>query len=267
MESELSKVAPIGDAPKHKSYLFWGPPATGKTTLATKHPGRKLFLDMDQKLAEMENLSPSAKESISVWQPNVSLTNEIMLLTVDASGKNVSANFDPKQPRPEGYDRLRHITNELLRKCEYDAVVLDTLTRTSQHIIALVMHEHKVTSMTEKLWGVVGTNLLNYLLGFLQLPCTRIIVAHEQHKKIYDRTREVVLEELIRPMVVGQMANYIHQHFSEVYYFLGRNLTSKTDSNYYIQTGSDRLKSARTTKNLLFEQPIDSEVIFGPSRA
>ena len=51
-----------------RSYLFYGPAGSGKTTLAAMHPGkRKLWLDVDQKLHEMEVL-PN-RESIKVWAP------------------------------------------------------------------------------------------------------------------------------------------------------------------------------------------------------
>lgn len=265
--SELARVTKGAETPKHKSFLFWGGPGTGKTTLALQHPGKnKIIIDIDQKMGEMENLSKQVLDSVTVWQPGVPLRgDEIDMIQVDQTGKNVTAHFDSSRKTPEGFTKQRNVTNELLAlKKEgtfpYDLAIWDSMTRTSDHLVQLVMWQHKVTSMTERLWGVVGTNLLNYVLGFLQLPCDRIVIAHEQHKKMYDKDRETVIQEFIRPLVTGQMAQYLPQHFSEVYYFLGR---SASDKKYYIQTAADRLKCARTTKKLEFDQAIDSKLIFG----
>lgn len=264
--SELDKAQPLTvNAMGHKSYLFYGPPGTGKTTLAVKHPGRKKFyLDIDDKLQEMENFSDGDRSRVTRWSHGELLgsADGITFAAVDPRRADPYKGFDHAAKKPLGYDRQRVVTNELLRlvadgKFDYDCVIWDSLTRTSDHLVALVMAHHGATSMTETLWGVVSSNLNQYIQAFLRLPCDRIIIAHDKHQVKRNREGQI-LEETTRPMVVGQMANSLPQLFSEVYYFTGRD----RGGVYNIQTAADRTLPARTTKGLKFETPCDPALIF-----
>ncbi len=57
-ESYKAFIQKLVQVKRRKSYLFYGPGGSGKTTLAAKHPGkRKLWLDMDDRLGELDNLT------------------------------------------------------------------------------------------------------------------------------------------------------------------------------------------------------------------
>ena len=231
-----------------RSYLFYGPPGTGKTTTAasTRHK-RKLFIDVDQKLASMENLKD--RSGIAVWTPNETLSASGRIEIIrqerhDSKGRNVvvgTENYIPKNPR--GYLRTVAFINELLNRAplEYDLVVLDSFTILVEHLTRLIMSHHKTAVFSLPLWGVYKSNFQEFLAGFLALPCDKIMIGHS--KTMQD---EITKEVLVRPMLDGKMADDIGMHFNEVYYFNGCD----RNSEYTVLTQASRKYIARTTKSL-----------------
>jgi len=235
------------------SYLFYGAPGVGKTTLAAMHPSkRKLWLDMDQKLHEMTQL-PN-RGAISVWTPHEPLGNPDRIdIPWSPDPKNVQSGQIPSK-KPQGYERLVAVTNELLRnarggKLDYDCVVLDTFTSVGDHWTRLLMYTHRVSFMTERLWGIYLAGMMEYLNGFLTLPCDRIVICHEKR-----RNDEDTRQDIVRPSVAGQMGDNLIRFFSEAYWLTGRERSGK----YKLQTVTANGASARTSVGL------EPEVIAGP---
>ena len=254
MSSELELVTPAVESTGGRSYLFYGGPGVGKTTLAANHPGkRKLWIDADQKLHEMVELPNRA--TIKVWNPNEPLGNpEKIEIPFSPDPKNVQSGTLPAV-KPKGYERIVGITNELLKQArrpeglDYDLVVLDTLTSVADHWQRLLMFTHKVTFMTERLWGIYLAGLMEYLNGFLTLPCDRIVLCHEKR-----RTDEDTKIDTIRPSVAGQMGDNMARFFTEAYYLTGRDRSGK----YNLQTVSGNGATARTSRK------CDPVLVAGP---
>jgi hypothetical protein len=256
MSSELVNVSKLVEAGANasRSYLFYGAPGSGKTTLAANHPSkRKLWLDMDQKLPEMTSLPHP--EAIQIWTPHEPLGNpERIEIPWSPDPKNVSAGTIPAR-KPLGYERLVQMTNELLKAARtaeglpYDLVVLDTLTAVGDHWTRLLMYTHRVSFMTERLWGIYLAGMMEYLNGFLTLPCDRIVIAHEKR-----RSDEDTKQDIVRPSVAGQMGDNLVRFFTEAYWMSGRERSGK----YKLQTVTANGAAARTSIGL------DPEVIAGP---
>lgn len=264
---ELDKAASLTTATAEgtKSYLFYGPPGTWKTTLAVHHPGKKkLYMDIDEKLTEMEHLTATQREAITVWQPKVSLIPAgVMISNIDRTRRDVTMGTKILD-RPKGYDRSVAVVNELLDLAKkgtfpYDCVIIDSLTRLMDHLELLVLFQHDCTILNETLYGVVKTNIKSFVSGFLRLPCDRIMITHDKQRTKKNKEGDII-EQTVRPNITGAMSEEIMGYFSEGYYFLGSNDKGKT---WMIQTGADQIKPARTTKPLGYEQKIDPVKIFG----
>ena len=257
--SELTEIKALTSTTAKPSYLFYGGPGVGKTWLSALHPGkRKLWLDMDQKLDEMGNI-PN-RETIEIWSPREALGAGEIIIPWSPDPKHVEKGR-LRDRSPQGFNKLVSLINELLGlaaqgKLPYDLVVLDSLSAASEHWRSLTMYEHRVTFMTERLWGVYLAGMTELISGFLRLPCERIVIAHE--KRFLDENVKV---DVIRPAVDGQLGNNLVKSFTEAYYIAGRG----SDGKYRMRTVSDYVETsigprltARTSNGL---QP---EEITGP---
>lgn len=243
--SELERVRTIPEAAISRSFLLYGPAGAGKTTLAAHRGGMMLWLDMDQKIQEMGVL-PN-KPNIRSWSPGEPLGNPDRIdIPYSPDPKNVTQGTIPTK-KPMGYEKLVQVTNELLTQAHkdpnfpYDCVVLDTLTAVGDHWQRLLMYTHRVSFMTERLWGIYLAGMMEYLNGFLTLPCDRIVICHEK-RRIDEDTRQ----DIIRPSVAGQMGDNLVRFFTEAWYLKGRERSGK----YKLQTVTADGAAARTSSKL-----------------
>jgi hypothetical protein len=249
------------------SYLFYGGGGSGKTTTAMNHPGKaKAYLDMDARLHEIVgNLTKQQIESVKLHWTNKELlqgTGDISEVYIDRTRANVAAGSQITV-EPKGYMRLLDATNELLRLAKackkegkpfpYDLVVADSMTRICDHLSYRVMYRHSATIITDTLYDVVKRNLKEWLMGFLSLPCDRIIIAHTKHVEKRDKNTNALLMSFTKPLVTGSMAEEMVTFFTEAYYFKGRK---QGTAIYQIQTSKDSETDARTARKLAMDEDL-----------
>src|SRR5438094_934757 len=146
--SELSRIKPLEEVQRPRSYLFYGTFGSGKTNLAIKHPGRKIVIDVDQKLKEDPNIDRS---QIDIWEPGELLSDPAgIIIPYSPDPTKVQLGTFPSK-EPQGYRRIVAITNELItlsfkNELPYDVAICDSLTRVADHWIRLLIYTHKVTS-------------------------------------------------------------------------------------------------------------------------
>lgn len=263
----MSSEAPLELKSSARSFLFYGPPGSGKTTtaatLATQlTKGKILWLDVDEKLESMENLPADIVKRITIWKPEEAISGEhVGIVRIERqegpTGKKqtIPGTEEYIPDNPLGYRKVVDFLNELLDRVpkgtfDYDAVVIDSLSNVVEHLVRMIQYHHKTFQFTQPLWGVYMSNIEELKSGFLRLPCVRIMIAHA--KTVQD---EATSEVWVRPLIAGQMADKIGKDFNEVYYFIGGSR-----EGYKIRAHADRRHVARTTKSFTDEELI-SKVI------
>jgi len=203
---------------KNFSCLLIGPPGCGKTTAAATAPSPVLFLDMDQKVSKMTNLSQKlTKGDILIWTPEEKLFSGKFSSFV-SNATNPQAKY--VQQRAMGYIKLAEIIDSLEQnKCIYNGVkvatiVLDTMTSTEEHLKRLLMSANGAVTISQPLWGTILINYENLINALMSLKDVNIIVlAHEQTVR-----DELTGSVTYTPLIGGQMKEKIGKDFEEVYY-------------------------------------------------
>lgn len=231
------------------SVLIIGPPGVGKSTVAATDEAPVLFLDMDQKVAKMQNIKDKvASGKVLIWTPEERLFTGSLAATIQG-GTNPQAKYT--QQRAMGYIKLGQVIDELeTSKCIYKGtklrtVVLDTFTSTEEHQKRLLMSANGVATISQPLWGTMLTNnenLISALLG-LNKYVNVIVIAHEQADK-----DELTGAITYKPLIGGQMKEKIGKDFEEVYYMEKKVVGDK--AVYEMLTVGNSMKACRTTREL-----------------
>jgi len=233
------------------SCLLVGPPGSGKTTAASTAPGPVLFLDMDNKLHKMQNMQEKIKSGqVIQWGIADRLTQSSMA-SLATSATNPQAKFT--QQRPKGYLQLAEMIDKLVKdacviehegkKVQVGTVVLDSYTRTEEHLKRLLMAANGTATITQPLWGTVLMNFETLNDTLLSLPCNVIFIAHEKADKD-DLTGKISY----LPLISGQMKDKIGKDFEEVYYLEKKFVGN--EAKYEMLTVGSTMKSCRTSREL-----------------
>ena len=242
----------LSTSPKYRSFLFYGPPGSGKTWASMDiFPSlNKFVIDTDNKLAMSLECHPRLAEITrltQVFTPTHRLSEDaIGFSTVEAVKKgDVPATVKGTVPKnAKGYMEIVNFLNNdlstLIQEHNVEVVVLDTLSAISDHLIYRILETHMKSSMTLPLWGIYRNNLNEFVKGFLGLPCHRIVCAHTNV-----REDEVTKEVHVRPSIMGSYRDDIAKEFVEAWHFEGLR-----GSDYMVRTAGTSKYMARTAKKL-----------------
>ena len=229
--------------------LLIGEPGSGKTTMAATAPKPVLFIDLDNKLHRMTNLTPLLKSGeIIQW----AITDPLAMVSLK---RLAGTKFDEGRdkfpvPQPKGYINFSDMVDKLtVDKCVVDGrkiatVVLDSYTSLNEHIKALILAANGAMAMSMPLWGVLLRNFEIMHGALLTLPANVIFCAHQQVDK-----DELTGKISYRPLIDGGMKDKIGKDFEEVYY-LEKTVGQGDTVKYEALTLGNSMKSCRTSRVL-----------------
>lgn len=179
--SNLPKIVPVSQISNPRSFVFYGLPGTGKTTLAGSFPKPALLIDFNDKGTD----SVSDVKDLDVAQ----------VYTID----ELEALYWQLQ---EG-------------KLDYETVIIDTVTGMQQMIIADVTgakESMKWGSMTRKQFGEVSATMKEMITNYRDLPLNMVFLAQQRVFNI-DENDELSDDELppeIGPAIMPSIATHLN---------------------------------------------------------
>ena len=139
--------------------------------------------------------------------------------------------------------------SELEGKCEFETLVVDSVTTMEQYAMAHILHINKRKEPTLHEWGRLVEALQDLFKRMTKMAHHIIFVAHEEMVK-----DEVTGDILITPLIVGKVSNRAPLWFDEVYRLeVGRDKMGKPQHQFY--TFSTLRFPAKSRLGLL--QPIE----------
>lgn len=231
--------------------LWYGPPGSGKTSAACLHaPKPVLLLDLEGKANKMEILQPLIKSGdVIVQSLNFPLTQErIRIRMLAASDGGKAEKVGVLQQMPQGYNKIVSALNAILENApgvpKHATLVIDSATRILEHLKRLICYTNKRPTLVEQDWGILLSNLEEFIGALLPVEQNVILVAHQRFERD-DVTGAVVATE---PLIDGQMRGKISAYFDETWHFEPMNLGDSNKNRYLVRTSSAGGITARTSK-------------------
>lgn len=212
------------------NFLLIGRPGSGKTTAACTAPPPIGLIDLDAKADQMANIHPMVLDGrIEIIKVRAKLVDDTL---------QYRALYPEKGPKeqPKGYVEAVTILNDIIDENEkyqkYNTIVLDSLTRLTEHLKRLLIHhrtnnkfgkwkgEKATEDMNWPSWGSYLSNmeeLFTGITGYLE-DKHFVCCVHEKEMIKKDPITETEYSEGFKPLIDGQMRDKLAGYFNEVYY-------------------------------------------------
>jgi len=239
------------------NFLLISPPGGGKTTSACSGRHPTLIVDVDGKAHEMMNIKPLIDKGDVVVK-----AFEDRLVEDKMSYRALHPDEPPKK-QPTGFISVVDFLNEILDGSaeldKFNTVVLDSLTRLSEHLKSLLVYLRGQGKFGKKIegdlnWPSWGSYLKNWEELFSNM-CTyfqRDFICTAHLKIMTENTTmmvgpQVVETEVVvgyKPLIDGQMRDKLSGYFNECYFLEAK--TSGKNPKYQFRTRGTKY-DARTS--------------------
>jgi len=253
------KPVEIEEGKKYADYtmLLLGGVGSGKTTMALTAERPIYVMDVDNKLHLMAGIVDMSGVQYQQFPSNKKGRRKASII-VSPNPVKPGEGFVPSHPNvwQDLIDTVESLHELYARegKLPFRTLVLDTISRASEHLKEAILELLGYTAMTQRAWGDYYENRLRLIRDLTELPCNLVICCHDTIFQD-DLTKEIV----VQPAIPGKMATQIGGFLGEVYYMLPK--IAKERMTVDVLTRSDSKYRLRSTMTDLVKVPADIERI------
>lgn len=204
------KLSDLQSGPSHVKALILGASGSGKTVAAATFPGRKLWLDFDNKISSVAAFYAGNKE---------------MLESIDVKqyGRQSIKPTPPAKPRMAQFQEDMAVyfkMHDAKQKLPFDTLIVDTITTLSdslledyRYVSQLGVKRPNVDQNSQSDYGLFATHFKQIIGRLLALDCNVLFVGHTQMEQ--DEATGMRTNEVLMP---GQLKSKLGIYFEEVYF-------------------------------------------------